>query len=261
MLVRVPAVFLLSASGRAHMFFSAISPYFLRQTPYARARSLTYDQNTPTCGNQCDDPNGTLDLHLGGQGSPTLLKGTADNEIWAGGVVAQHDGTTSFNTEIFMAGARFGRILTAPHGPGWLRGTLQWNFDVIPLFIVTNLQTAYGAEFDPIVGRWNFKDRGQTSPYLEQAGGVVLTTPNIPPGQTSHFNIVPKIGFGWQVFTRPQRSIDVALHAWHLSNAWTAQRNPSANGIQLTIGYHWFRLKNRPSANLAHHTDHAKIDQ
>ena len=196
-----------------------------------------------------------------GQGSPTLLKGTADTEIWAGGVVAQHDGTTSFNTEIFMAGARFGRILTAPHGPGWLRGTLQWNFDVIPLFIVTNLQTAYGAEFDPIVGRWNFKDRGQTSPYLELAGGVVLTTSNIPPGQTSHFNIVPKIGFGWQVFTRPQRSIDVALHAWHLSNAWTAQRNPSANGIQLTIGYHWFRLKNRPSANLAHHTDHAKIDQ
>ena len=78
-----------------------------------------------------------------GQGSPTLLKGTADNEIWAGGVVAQHDGTTSFNTEIFMAGARFGRILTAPHGPGWLRGTLQWNFDVIPLFIVTKARPVH----------------------------------------------------------------------------------------------------------------------
>jgi hypothetical protein len=178
--------------------------------------------------------------------SATQLKGTDDAEIWAGGVAAQHDGTTSFNTDIWMAGARLGRILTAPHGPGWLRGTLQWNFDVIPLFIVSNLQTAYGAEFDPIVGRWNFNHRGQTAPYLELAGGFVYTSAKIPPGQTSHFNVVPKIGFGWQIFTRPQRSIDVGLHAWHLSNAWTASRNPSANGIQLTIGYHWFRLKNQP---------------
>jgi hypothetical protein len=75
----------------------------------------------------------------------------------------------------------------------------------------------------------------------------VYTSVKIPPGQTSHFNVVPKIGFGWQVFTRPRRSIDVGLHAWHLSNAWTASRNPSANGIQLTIGYHWLRLKNSPA--------------
>jgi hypothetical protein len=184
-----------------------------------------------------------------GQGfvSPAQVKGTDDAEIWAGWVAAQHDGTTSFNTDIWMGGVCFGRILTAPHGPGWLRGTLQWNFDVIPLFIVSNLETAFGAEFDPIVGRWNFNHRGRTAPYLELAGGVVYTSVKIPPGQTSHFNVVPKIGFGWQVFTRPQRSIDVGLHAWHLSNAWTASRNPSANGIQLTIGYHWLRLKNQPA--------------
>jgi hypothetical protein len=112
-----------------------------------------------------------------GQGvrSPTQLKGTDDAEIWAGWVAAQHDGTTSFNTDIWMGGARFGRILTAPRGPGWLRGTLQWNFDVVPLFIVSNLRTAYGAEFDPIVGHWNFNHRGRTAPYLELAG--VSSTP------------------------------------------------------------------------------------
>ena len=180
---------------------------------------------------------------------PTQMKVTRNRELWMGGVVAQHDGTTSFNTNIWMAGARFGRILTNPHGPGWLRGTLQWDFNVIPLFIVFNLERAYGVEFDPIVGRWNFSKRGQSVPYLEMAGGLVLTSRHIPPGQTSNFNVVPKIGFGWQIFRDRQRSIDVGLNVWHLSNAWTAPRNPSVNGFQLTVGYHWFKPKNQPATN------------
>jgi hypothetical protein len=180
---------------------------------------------------------------------PTQMKGTRNTEVWIGAVAAQHDRTTAFNTNIWMGGARFGRILTSAHGPGWLRGTLQWDIDVIPLFIVSNLQKAYGAEFDPIVGRWNFNRRGQSVPYFEIAGGLVFTNTHVPPGPTSNFNVVPKIGFGWQIFRDGQRSIDVGLNVWHLSNAWTAPRNPSANGIQLTLGYHWFRPKNQPAAN------------
>ncbi len=176
--------------------------------------------------------------------APTQMKGTKDIEVWTGAVPAQHDGSTTFNLDILMAGARFGRVLTAPHGSGWLRGTLQWNLDVVPVFVVTNLQTAYGAEFDPIVGRWNFQHTGRIAPYFEMAGGVVLTTSKIPPGDTSKVNIVPSFGFGLQLFRHEQRSLDFALHAWHLSNAWTAPRNPSANGILFTIGYHWFGPKN-----------------
>jgi Lipid A 3-O-deacylase (PagL) len=182
-------------------------------------------------------------------GLPTQLKGTEDAEVWIGGVAAQHDGTTSFNTEVWMGGIRLGRILTAAHGPGWLRGTLQWGIDAIPLFVVSNLQTAYGAEIDPIAFRWNFNHGSRSSPYFEMAGGLVITNSNIPPGHTSNLNVVPKIGFGWQIFRQAQRSIDVGVHAWHLSNAWTAPRNPSVNGIQLTIGYHWFKLKRRATAN------------
>src|SRR5215472_16087367 len=126
---------------------------------------------------------------------PTQMKGTRNRELWMGGVVAQHDGMTSFNTNIWMAGVRFGRVLTNPHGPGWLRGTLQWDFNVIPLLIVFNLERAYGAEFDRIVSRWNFNRRGRSAPYFEVAGGLVLTTRRIPPGPTSNFNVVPKIGF------------------------------------------------------------------
>jgi hypothetical protein len=175
--------------------------------------------------------------------APTQIKGTKDTELWAGGVVAQHDGSTTFNSEYFMAGGRFGRILTVPHGSGWLRGTLQWSFDVLPVFVATNLKSAYGAEIDPIVGRWNFSNSKHVATYFEMAGGVVWTNTKIPPGDTSRVNIVPSFGFGWQFFRHEQRSVDVGVHAWHLSNAWTASRNPSSNGILITIGYHWFAPK------------------
>ncbi|HLI63338.1 MAG TPA: acyloxyacyl hydrolase [Terriglobales bacterium] len=171
---------------------------------------------------------------------PTQTKGTNDTEIWAAGVVAQHDGSTTFNNEVWLGGAGFGHILTAPHGSGWLRGTLQWNIDFIPVFVVTNLQTAYGAEIDPLVWRWNFQRKGRTVPYFEMAGGVAYTNTKIPPGDTSRFNIVPKFGFGWHIFRAQQRSLDVGVFAWHLSNAWTAPRNPSANGLMFTVGYTWF---------------------
>jgi hypothetical protein len=172
--------------------------------------------------------------------APNQIKGTSDSEIWAGGVPAQHDGSTTFNLDFLMAGARFGRVLTAAHGRNWMRGTLQWDFDVIPLFVVTNLQSAYGAEIDPIVGRWNFQHHGRNAPYFEMAGGIAFTNTKIPPGDTSKINVVPSFGFGWQFFCHTQRSLDVSLHAWHLSNAWTAPRNPSANGLLFAVGYHWF---------------------
>ena len=185
----------------------------------------------------------------------TEVKGTEDLEIWAGGVAAQHGGTTTFNTEVWTAGVRLGRVLTAPHGPGWLHGSLQWSLNVIPLFIVSNLQTAYGAELDPIAFRWNFRHQGWSRPYVEMAGGVVFTNVNIPRGDTSNFNVVPKIGFGWQIFRRAERSIDMGIYAWHLSNAWTAPRNPSVNGIQITAGYHWFKPRIRTTADLPGNND------
>jgi hypothetical protein len=180
---------------------------------------------------------------------PVLFKGTEDAAIWFGLVPAQHDGSTSFNTDFWMGGVRFGRVLTAAHGPGWLRGSLQWNINAVPLFIISNLQRTYGAEIDPLVWRWNFKPRGTTAPYFEMAAGIAATHSKVPVGDTSQFNIVPKIGFGWQIFRRAQNSIDLGIYAWHLSNAWTAPRNPSANGIQLTIGYHWYKTQNAATAN------------
>jgi len=187
--------------------------------------------------------------------APTQTKGAKDAEVWTGLVVAQHDGSTDFNNEFWMAGVRFGRVLTVPHGSGRLRGTLQWDFDLIPLFVVSNLQSAYGVESDPIVGRWNFERKGRVASYFEMAGGMAFTKTKIPPGDTSKINFVPSIGYGWQLFRNGHRSIDLGVHAWHLSNAWTAPDNPSANGIQITVGYHWYGVKTQRTASDANENE------
>jgi hypothetical protein len=189
--------------------------------------------------------------------SPTQTKGTHDIELWTGGVIAQHDGSTTFNTDVWMTGVRFGHVLTTQHASGWLRGTLEWDFDAIPVMVFTNLQTTYGAEFDPIVLRWNFSHQGRFAPaYFEMAGGIAYTTSKVPPGDTSRWNVVPKVGVGWQIYRGEQRSIDLGIRAWHLSNAWTAPRNPSANGILFSVAYHWYRPKSPPAAR-AVENDHA----
>ncbi len=189
--------------------------------------------------------------------APTQTKGAKDIEVWSGVVVAQHDGSTDFNNEFWMLGVRFGRVLTAAHGSGWFRGNLQWDANVVPVFVVSNLQSAYGFEVDPLVWRWNFARQSRTASYFEMSGGLAFTNTKIPPGDTSKINFVGGVGYGWQIFRHRQRAIDVGVHAWHLSNAWTAPQNPSANGIQVTIGYHWYGVRPQRSASSAGESESA----
>jgi hypothetical protein len=78
-------------------------------------------------------------------------------------------------------------------------------------------------------------------PYIELAGGAVFTTSNLPPGDTSSFNFTTRGGGGIQIFSRDRRSWDVGLHYFHVSNANLADKNPEFNGVQISLGYHWFR--------------------
>ena len=46
-----------------------------------------------------------------------------------------------------ILGLRYGMILTAPHGPGFLRGQLEYALDVVPVWVITQkTNTAYGGE-------------------------------------------------------------------------------------------------------------------
>jgi hypothetical protein len=43
------------------------------------------------------------------------------------------------------------------------------------------------------------------------------------------------------VSTKEHQSLDVGCRWSHISNANLGVSNPAFNGIQLSIGYHWFK--------------------
>jgi lipid A 3-O-deacylase PagL len=184
------------------------------------------------------------------QESPTAVsvQGTRDLEVLGAVGIGVEGGTSLFNWDIVTAGVRFSKVLTGPHGHGRLRGNFEYGFDVMPVFVLLNPQRVYGGGFDPIVARWNFRQRVRSAAYFEVVAGSVFTVSNVPSGDTSSFNFVPKAGAGWQLFASPERSLDLSLQFWHLSNAFIGRENPSLNGLQFVVGYHWFKLR-KPKAN------------
>ena len=88
----------------------------------------------------------------------SALAGSREIEIWAQGGKGAN-GRTSF-TGVFDAGARFGWILTNPHGPGFLRGNFEYAVDLIPIYTIFQENTVYGGGFNPVVLKWNFAKGG-----------------------------------------------------------------------------------------------------
>lgn len=145
----------------------------------------------------------------------------------------------------FGIGGRLGRALTYEHGPGFLRGTLEWNAEVLPFHqFYGRGETATGGIINPLVAKWNFTRRNRVVPFFEAIGGVILTNKDFPPGDTASINFNSGAGIGVNVFTRERRSISFDVRALHISNASIGNHNPGVNaGLQFTIGYTWWKHK------------------
>jgi hypothetical protein len=173
---------------------------------------------------------------------PPLRKGTLDLSLWAAGETGEENTNSFAESQIWSAGAYFGWIVTGEHLHGWRRGDLEYAFDLIPVFETYGNQHVHGGGFDPVILRWNSALRtARISPYIELAGGAVITSSNLPPGNTSSFNFTPKGGGGIYLTTRPRQSFDLGLRWSHISNANLGIQNPEFNGVQLSIAYHWFK--------------------
>ena len=75
----------------------------------------------------------------------------------------------------------------------------------------------------------------------EHGGGFLLwTTANIPPGDTSQINFTSGAEVGVQMFGKERNSWDLAVKAYHLSNASIGNHNPGINAsLQFMLGYTW----------------------
>src|SRR5579872_1881875 len=165
-----------------------------------------------------------------------------DFGVWVAGESGEEITNSFSEAQILTAGVFAGRILTDEIGHGWRRGRFEYGFDLIPVFRQFRPQSLYGAGFEPVILRWNSSLHAKRlAPYIELAGGGVRTNVNLPAGNTSNFNFTARGGGGFQIWRNDRQSVEVGCRWSHVSNANLGVKNPEFNGIQVNVGYHWFR--------------------
>lgn len=168
------------------------------------------------------------------------VEGQHEVQIWTGGGHGTNGSQSSDG--VWNVGLRYGLILTAPHGPGFLRGRLEYAVEAVPAFLVFQKQgTAYGAGVNPFAFKWAFDTRGSIVPYFELGGGTLFTNTQVPAG-TSRVNFTTSGAIGMH-FLRSKHNISTELRFMHISNAGLANPNPGINTVQLRLGFGWFSQK------------------
>ena len=173
-----------------------------------------------------------------GQAGP--VEGGHELQLWTGG---GHGLSGSQSGDgVWNVGFRYGLILTAPHGPGFLRGRLEYAVDAVPVFLVTQkTNTAYGVGINPFAFKWALATHTSVVPYFEIGGGTLFTNTKVPEG-TSHVNFTSSGALGLH-FLRSKHNIAAEVRYMHISNAGLATPNPGINTIQLRLGFGLFSQK------------------
>ncbi|HET8922107.1 MAG TPA: acyloxyacyl hydrolase [Candidatus Acidoferrum sp.] len=168
------------------------------------------------------------------------VEGGHELQVWTGG---GHGFSGSQSSDgVWNVGLRYGFVLTAPHGPGFLRGRLEYALDAVPIFLVVQkTNTAYGAGVNPFAFKWALDTRRGIVPYFEIGGGTLFTNTKVPEG-TSGINFTSSAALGLH-FLRSRRNISAEVRYMHISNAGLATPNPGINTIQLRLGFGRFSQK------------------
>jgi len=168
------------------------------------------------------------------------VEGGHELQVWTGG--GHGTNGSQSNDGVWNAGFRYGLILTAPHGPGFLRGRLEYAVDAVPVFLVVQkTNTAYGAGINPFAFKWLLDTRSSIVPYFELGGGTLFTNNKVPEG-TSRINFTSSGALGLH-FLRSKYNISTEVRFMHISNAGLATPNPGINTIQFRIGFGRFSQK------------------
>lgn len=161
-------------------------------------------------------------------------QGSNELQVWTGGGHGLNGSTA--NSDVWNLGARYGWVLTAPHGPSFLQGEFEYAVDVVPAFVVTQKNgTAYGFGLDPFALKWNFTKSRKVVPYFELGGGTLFTNTKAPPG-TSTINFTSSGALGLH-FPGKKYTWSAELRFMHISNAGLGDLNPGINTLQLRIGF------------------------
>ncbi|MGH9786780.1 MAG: acyloxyacyl hydrolase [Terriglobia bacterium] len=135
---------------------------------------------------------------------------------------------------------RWGRILTEPRGPGWLRGTFEYAFEAVPALVMVQSETVFGGGFSPLVLQYNFTSSQRFVPFAQAGGGMLFTTDEVPAG-TTQFNFTPQGGVGAYWLRGERASLVLGVRYHHISNAGRVQPNPGHNALYFYGGMSWWR--------------------
>jgi lipid A 3-O-deacylase len=160
-----------------------------------------------------------------------------NKELFVGGGTSV---ASSPSGQSLLVGFRLGRVLTNEHGGGFLRGTFEMAADIIPLDEYFIHGGQYAGGINPFIAKWNFTSPCKVAPYIAAVGGVLFSTRNLPPGDTAQINFTSGAEVGVQMFGKERNSWDLAVKAYHLSNASIGNHNPGINAsLQFMLGYTW----------------------
>ena len=159
-------------------------------------------------------------------------------QVWTGG--GHGINGSQSGTGVWNLGLRYGLILTSPHGPGFLRGQLEYAFDVVPAWaIMQKTNTAYGGGVNPFAFKWILSSPKKVKPFFEIEGGTLFTNKDVPEG-TSQIKFTTSGWFGAH-FLGEKHNFSAEVRFQHISNAGMSNPNPGINTIQVRIGFGAFR--------------------
>jgi len=171
---------------------------------------------------------------------PTPHKDSTEIQIWTG---AGHSAVNGIDhTGLWNAGLRYGVILTDTHGPGFVRGRLEYAVDAVPLYLIFQPSgVVYGAGVNPFAFKWILDTSYRVAPYFEFTGGVLFSSRDVPPG-VSNINFASGAALGANIgHGKAHWSLEVR---WlHISDAGLTDYNPGINTIQVRAGLGWFHHK------------------
>lgn len=176
--------------------------------------------------------------------------------------------------EFYSAGLEAGRQMQRLAHLGFLTGRGEALVEVQPLWVARYPQqteqghyyngsktvffppdgsfsdTIYGGSITPFLLRWNFEhsDMPRRVPWLQLGGGILRTNGNFPiedlpfSNSTSDVNFIPQAAAGVNLFTRPNRSVDLAFKFIHISNAGLGLTDPAIHdSLNFSLGYSWWK--------------------
>ncbi len=188
-----------------------------------------------------------------------------------------HSPTAHYQEELlfYSAGMEVGHMVTAMHGPNFLRGRGEVVAEVIPYWHVNHpAQTVrvylanstqsflagvgeyslQGASISPVEFRWNFmkKDSSRFVPWIQAGMGLLWTDNEFPQGygspehppvaKTSRVNFTPQVDFGENIFTRKNQSLSLGVRATHITDFGFTAYDPGVNVVaEFRVAYSWWK--------------------